>query len=172
MAPMDPRTEATVEPTPTDASARGGSEAQTLLTAYLADHDVPCPCCQYNLRGLTGARCPECGEQLELTIARARPGIKAMITGLIGLTIGLGMHGFLLAGILIHVASSAAPLRITMPVLGVFIAFAALLAATTVWLAQWDRIASLPTYSRFTFAFTCWAVMLSIATITFMVFAR
>lgn len=26
------------------------------------DADVPCPHCEYNLRGLTVPRCPECGE--------------------------------------------------------------------------------------------------------------
>jgi hypothetical protein len=25
------------------------------------DRDVPCPLCEYNLRGLTDPRCPECG---------------------------------------------------------------------------------------------------------------
>ncbi len=34
------------------------------LKAYLADRDVPCPGCGYNLRDSTAADCPECGEQL------------------------------------------------------------------------------------------------------------
>ena len=28
-------------------------------------HDVPCPLCDYNLRGLRDPRCPECGYQFE-----------------------------------------------------------------------------------------------------------
>jgi hypothetical protein len=36
------------------------------LTRYLADRDQPCPRCSYNLRGINGERCPECGEALEL----------------------------------------------------------------------------------------------------------
>lgn len=31
------------------------------LQVYLAEHDVPCPKCGYNLRGLEGHTCPECG---------------------------------------------------------------------------------------------------------------
>lgn len=32
-----------------------------LCRVYLADIDVPCPSCGYNLRGSDGERCPECG---------------------------------------------------------------------------------------------------------------
>lgn len=153
----------------TDAASEPGRERR-LLIAYLSDRDVPCPACRYNLRGLAGDKCPECGEHLELTIARARPGIKAMVIGLIGLTIGLGMHGFLVAGLSLHAISSPAPLRLTLPVLVIFMCFAALLVATTLWLAQWNRIVTIPPYSRLTLAWTCWAVMLSAAAVTFMVF--
>jgi len=46
-------------------------EAATLphaqrLAAYLADRDLACPYCQYNLRGAPSERCPECGEALDL----------------------------------------------------------------------------------------------------------
>lgn len=34
------------------------------LTALLADQDVHCPGCGYNLRGLKSTRCPECGQDL------------------------------------------------------------------------------------------------------------
>ncbi len=33
-----------------------------MLRVFLAEHDAPCPACGYNLRGLTEATCPECGE--------------------------------------------------------------------------------------------------------------
>ncbi len=35
-----------------------------LLVAFLTDRDLPCPRCGYNLRGLTGDVCPECGNAL------------------------------------------------------------------------------------------------------------
>jgi uncharacterized membrane protein YdjX (TVP38/TMEM64 family) len=38
------------------------------LGAALRGRDVPCPGCGYNLRDLTGDRCPECG--IELTVER------------------------------------------------------------------------------------------------------
>jgi len=31
------------------------------LISYLAEQDIPCPGCQYNLRGLQQDHCPECG---------------------------------------------------------------------------------------------------------------
>lgn len=41
-----------------------------LVRSYLADRDVPCPGCTYNLRGVETPVCPECGRTIELTIAR------------------------------------------------------------------------------------------------------
>ena len=39
------------------------------LTAYLADHDAPCPHCRYNLRGVSGCTCPECGKPIALGLS-------------------------------------------------------------------------------------------------------
>jgi len=36
------------------------------LEAYLAARDVPCPGCGFNLRGLAGESCPECGDGITL----------------------------------------------------------------------------------------------------------
>lgn len=38
------------------------------LASYLADRDVPCPSCGYNLRNLAASNCPECGEPLEVRL--------------------------------------------------------------------------------------------------------
>lgn len=43
------------------------SEAES-LRSFLADRDVPCPRCDYNLRGLIGSLCPECSGTVELAI--------------------------------------------------------------------------------------------------------
>lgn len=38
------------------------------LRTFLADRDVPCPGCEYNLRGLAESVCPECGIELDLEV--------------------------------------------------------------------------------------------------------
>jgi hypothetical protein len=44
-----------------------------ILRAWLNGRDIPCPCCKYNLRGLTSGRCPECGSPLKLSITAQAP---------------------------------------------------------------------------------------------------
>lgn len=39
---------------------------------YLANLDVQCPGCGYNLRGLIDAQCPECGRVVELPLPKRR----------------------------------------------------------------------------------------------------
>jgi hypothetical protein len=50
------------------------------LLHWLANRDVPCPLCNYNLRSLTTPRCPECGNDLRLSVALSEPYIKPWIT--------------------------------------------------------------------------------------------
>lgn len=50
------------------------------LTAFLRDRDAACPLCSYNLRGLTGTTCPECGREIQLTIGLTDPFLAAWIT--------------------------------------------------------------------------------------------
>lgn len=38
------------------------------LRLFLADRDVLCPGCGYNVRGIQDAMCPECGRQIELAL--------------------------------------------------------------------------------------------------------
>ncbi|MEO1535250.1 MAG: hypothetical protein AAFS11_06800 [Planctomycetota bacterium] len=72
------------------------------LRAYLADRDVPCPGCKYNLRDATTADCPECGEQLYLqqtlrSLGRGRVHWAWFVLPLV-------WHGFILANGLIGIA--------------------------------------------------------------------
>ncbi len=71
------------------------------LRAFLAGRDAACPRCGYNLRGLVGAECPECGLGLSLARLRARvehaewresrlPRDPITTAGLIGSILGLG----------------------------------------------------------------------------------
>ncbi len=41
------------------------NQPDTSPVASRIDFDVPCPKCEYNLRGLTVPRCPECGEEFD-----------------------------------------------------------------------------------------------------------
>lgn len=73
------------------------SDERLFLEHYLSEQDVPCPGCGYNLRGLKGAECPECGQALRLNVGLVEPRLASFIAGLIGFSAGLGFHGFLLA---------------------------------------------------------------------------
>jgi hypothetical protein len=46
--------------------------AQDMLLAFLREHDADCPVCGYNLRALTRPICPECGQDLVLTVGTTR----------------------------------------------------------------------------------------------------
>ena len=69
---------------------------RSLLREFLADQDIQCPQCRYNLRSLTGDRCPECGEQLLLGVHLVEPKLAAPIAGIIGLAAGAGLNGLLI----------------------------------------------------------------------------
>ena len=75
-----------------------------LLKAYLAERDVACPCCGYNLRNLTSSRCPECGDRLCMRVTPVEPRMAAYITLLAACCAGFG--GSTLFGLL---ALTAAP---------------------------------------------------------------
>ena len=46
------------------------------LRAVMFDRELPCPHCRYDLRGLIGSKCPECGREVEhyLRVADLSPG--------------------------------------------------------------------------------------------------
>ncbi|MBY0311154.1 MAG: hypothetical protein K2W85_03705 [Phycisphaerales bacterium] len=73
-----------------------GETRQRLLNELLAAEDVACPNCSYNLRGLTGDRCPECNQRLALRVNLAEPNLGAFLTGLIGIGMGFGFCALLL----------------------------------------------------------------------------
>jgi hypothetical protein len=60
------------------------------LQQFLAEHDVPCPRCGYNLRGATADTCPECGDRVELRVGLVEPRMAASITTLVAISVGLG----------------------------------------------------------------------------------
>lgn len=66
------------------------SETQALLD-FVAQREVPCPRCGYNLRGLTQPACPECGDKLKLTVGSLSPMNRAWLTMLSALLMPAGI---------------------------------------------------------------------------------
>jgi len=78
------------------------------LRSYLVLHNPPCPGCGYNLRGLTGSRCPECNQELMLSIGLVEPKIASFVAALIGLAAGAGFSASMLAfGLYVGLTQSA-----------------------------------------------------------------
>ena len=65
-------------PSPPSSREQDSVDAQR-LREWLADHDVECPLCKYNLRGLVEPRCPECGNGLTLGVSLVEPFLAAWI---------------------------------------------------------------------------------------------
>jgi hypothetical protein len=60
------------------------------LRDFLAERDIACPACRYNLRGLTSPNCPECNQPLELRVSIVEPASGAFIATVVGLAVGAG----------------------------------------------------------------------------------
>lgn len=77
------------------------SEAPTqqadALRGFLAERDVACPGCGYNLRGLTGERCPECNQGLELGVQLQDAAWGTLVGTIVALSIVAGIAGVMLA---------------------------------------------------------------------------
>src|SRR5262249_30595996 len=59
---------------PSDAGSGVGPAkgAEEMLLEFLREHEAACPLCGYNLKALTRPVCPECGQELVLTVGAAR----------------------------------------------------------------------------------------------------
>ncbi|NLE59493.1 MAG: hypothetical protein GX616_14110 [Planctomycetes bacterium] len=66
------------------------------LLHYIADRDVPCPVCGYNLRALTVPRCPECGREVVLSIRLVEPYMRAWVTLAVAVSASAGVGLFLI----------------------------------------------------------------------------
>jgi hypothetical protein len=107
------------------------------LRSFLEHTDVPCPGCSYNLRGLQTDHCPECRQELTLRVNLAEPKLGPWITGLVGLSCGIGFNGLILSAWLFMSQFSprgrALPRGVLLGGLLPFIALAVLLAAWIHW---------------------------------------
>jgi hypothetical protein len=109
-----------------------------LLRTYGVDRDLPCPRCRYNLRGLVGNRCPECGKDVESYLKKASIGggrgriihltdVRERVLAFVGPTLALGLA----SGSWLAVHVSGAPLLIDRIAAGMMVLL--VLAAGDVW---------------------------------------
>jgi hypothetical protein len=75
-------------------------DGSSSFARFLAEHDVHCPRCGYNLRGLSSAKCPECGTDAGWGLFSpwgwgSRPGLYRAVEGCVLSAVVMG--GFLLA---------------------------------------------------------------------------
>lgn len=60
---------------------------------FLKSRDVSCPRCHFNLRGVTGDKCPECGEAIQLAVKRKTLGRAARWMALVLTSWVLAING-------------------------------------------------------------------------------
>lgn len=58
-------------------------EGERLLLEFVRDRDIECPRCEHNLRNITEARCPECGDRLRLTVGQAQLRLGAFLIAVV-----------------------------------------------------------------------------------------
>jgi hypothetical protein len=144
----------TVEPGPTATEA-------ALLASFLTGRDVPCPQCEYNLRDLSGHRCPECGEELALRVGVVEPRLAAPITGLIALSAGAGLNALLLLYGLAMIWKRPGVSGLAIFFRCNIIGLVAQGVALFVWLRYWRRIRQRPAAQRWLLVCGCVALTLA-----------
>lgn len=71
------------------------------LLDFLAERDIDCPVCAYQIRGLTSERCPECGASLRLQVGSLDLRLGPWLTGLLSIALPFGLFAIILAIFLI-----------------------------------------------------------------------
>lgn len=113
-------------------------EERQALKVLIENRDAACPGCGYNLRGLTGDRCPECHRMISIDVLRKPTRAGPFLAGAIGLSIGLGACViFVLASILTLSFDSHEFVRI-------LVACALLTTALVFWTKHRERVLLLP----------------------------
>ena len=79
------------------------------LRRHLTDHDAPCPNCAYSLRGLASDRCPECNQELRLTVGLAEPRIGLYLLALLPVLSGAGLCAVMLTCVAVMTMLKGSP---------------------------------------------------------------
>ncbi len=66
-----------------------------LLQDYLADREAACPVCRYNLRGLDGDHCPECGARIDLRVGSIDLRLGPWLACVLSIALPMGFTGIL-----------------------------------------------------------------------------
>ena len=144
------------------ANLSGDPSPDPRLTAYLAGRDEPCPACGYNLRDLTGGRCPECGDAVALRLGLAEPRLGTLVAGLIGLSAGAGLSGLLV--VYLFIVSVFRDRMGSMEVSFLVVTLVPFLiegSAVVVWVRQWPRVRRASRGVRWALVAACWALTLA-----------
>ncbi len=132
------------------------------LRGFLADRDVLCPVCEYNLRGLTDMRCPECGTSIDL---RRDPNTTApLLVAVMGLILFVVIGTPL--GVVIGIAGfGSGEVLVGFP--GLVLAVVPL-AALTWWNKREDRIHRFSRPVQVGVVFLCWSWLIAAGVVTAM----
>jgi hypothetical protein len=136
-------------------------EDRDIIVRVLAEHDLACPSCGYNLRGLTNVNCPECNQRLVLRVGLAEPRIGSFVAGLVAIAGGLGFCTILFAYFVVYFASrygrGGPPLTGVVPLpIGMLIGGAMLWW----WVKRRGRLARMSDGRRLATVFAVWVVSL------------
>lgn len=135
--------------------------AGEFLRHFLAERDIACPGCGYNLRGLTGRICPECGQALVVSLRLREPKQASLIAGIVGLSMGAGLGGLLLIYLLIVtfvLRQRGGPTANFAFINGA--GFAIHGAAILAWVYWWNSIRRMSASSRMLLVIGCWTLPL------------
>ncbi len=129
-------------------TGHGASADDVVLVGYLADRDAACPVCDYNLRGLKKAVCPECAAPLRLQVGSENLRIGPWSLCIVSLTMGLGFDGVVafLLGLSLAIAPPPSPGLVMQAlwVLGGFATLAAVCGGGVWWFLTrrrvWNRV--------------------------------
>lgn len=135
------------------------SPDERALLDFVATRDIPCPMCGYNLRSLTRARCPECDQELQLTVGVTRLRLGWFIAS-IAPGIFSGIFATILTGVILIVVSSGGPAPTILPVALTAFGWLSGLAALAIIIGRY-RFLRLRRSTQMSVAVVLWAIHLT-----------